>query len=102
MDVQELDEVRAKAFILLDDDGTERAVLRAFSPGLIGLQIMGAENDEPLISIGVCEGGNTPYVMVQRVDAQGNEDGTVWLSVDDGRPYVLLVDADGTVRNLTT
>jgi hypothetical protein len=96
------EEVTAKRFVLVDDQGDRRAELSA-SEGMVGLTIFGKEPSHGDVSVGVYEESGEPIVMVRRAPTEGEEGGRVMVSVtDEGKAAILLKDADGTKRTLTS
>jgi hypothetical protein len=97
-----VDEVAAKRFVLVDDQGDVRAELKAEPDGLVGLHIRGKGGAPMLIVVGL-QADETPIVMVRRPGPDGESFGRASVLVtDDGRAGINLKDADGTSRNIYT
>jgi hypothetical protein len=102
MDVQ--DQVVARRFVLVDEQGTPAAYLTGSKDGLMGLHIAGTESKTPLVAIGVNPDEGTPYIIVRRHGQRGTKSrGQVYISVlENGQAAIRLEDADGTYRIITT
>jgi hypothetical protein len=101
MDVEDV--VAAKRFVLVDDQGARRAVLKTEPNGLVGLLVFGKGGGSSgmMITVGVADESGVPAVMVRRAAPDGGDFGSVILSVtEEGRAAIHLEDADGTRRNL--
>jgi hypothetical protein len=96
------DQVIAKRFVLVDDEGEPLAYLTGEETGFVGVSIAGEGGQTPLITIGVDFTG-TPSIVMRRQNNQGEQQGAVIISVeDDGRAAIRFEDADGAERTITT
>ena len=89
-----LERVRARRFELVGDDGSVRAALSVeHQSGLIGLHV-GDREAHPVISMGVDEGTNDPYVIMRE---PGEEGARVFLTISpEGHAVLHLRDRDGS------
>ena len=93
------DQIVARRFVLVDEEGNPAAYITGAEVGFIGLHIEGpGEEEEPLVSIGLEATGGSPVIQIRRP-----EGGKVLISVaEDGRAGIQLVDADGAERIVDT
>jgi hypothetical protein len=92
----EQDTIRARRIELIDETGTQRAVLTASSQSWSGLVVhnFGSEQSGVSASIGVNEAG-VPFVLVG-----DPEQGSVFVSVTSNGPDVRKIDANGQAEVL--
>ena len=91
---QYFERVRARRFELVDDDGNVRAALSVeHESGLVGLHV-GDREAHPVISIGVDEVTNGPYVIMRE---PGEEGARIFLTISpEGYAVLHLRDRDGS------
>jgi hypothetical protein len=92
-DVEGLDEIRARAFVLVDKEGRPRMDLRVARNDSTHLVLMDREG-LPRLSLNILSQGGTDVVLR---DQQGQPRAALSV-VPDGRPGLSLYDSTGTTR----
>jgi|SRR5215210_4061559 len=98
-----VEELAARRFVLVDDQGVRRAELSAQGPGMVGLRVYGGGDSSATVSVGISEeSGRRPAIVLRKEAEDGQGYGGVILDISRyGDASLVLEDADGTSRKLT-
>ena len=104
------EEIRAKRFVVVDDDGCERAAL-GLEGDSVGLTMLGVKSDQPTISIRLDDNGDAHLKLTQqgrsaellvaehrvsfRLSNEAAEPSTCSMAVDDAGAWVVTESIPG-------
>ena len=91
------DQVAAKQFVLVDDDGRPTAYLTGAQFGSVGLHVLPESGDGSVVSVGIESDTGSPRIVLTRPDGSAI---VVGIS-ETGEPYVMMKAADGTTQTIT-